>query len=275
MPSFALTNLTFGDSATRPRRICFSSLRLPFLRKGIASRDVCDVTPPHKIAEDGYLYKASLVAAACHDMRQPLQALELLSESLKESKLEPAQHKLALQMSRSVGVLCDMLDQMLAMLQLDAPAYRPDIGDVSIGQMIEQLENDFEPMAHAKGLEFVVECYSALIRSDRVWLYRALSNLVANAICYTHRGKVVIRCLERSGKLCIEVSDTGIGMAAEEIHRVFDDYYRIEGFQCKYHLGLGLANVRRIGKLLGLDVFVKSEIGAGSTFWLEIDLKAA
>lgn len=274
MPSFALTNLTFGDSASKPRRISFSSLRLPFLRKGIASHEAMTAIPLHKMAEDGYLYKSSLVAAACHDMRQPLQALVLLSESLKESNLAPAQHKLALQMDRSVGILHDMLDQMLAMLQLDAPAYRPDIGDVSIGEMLEQLESNFEPMAHAKGLEFVVECYNALIRSDRVWLYRALSNLVANAICYTHSGKVAIRCLERSGKLRIEVSDTGIGMAAEKIHRVFDDYYRIDGFHCKYHLGLGLANVRRIGKLLGLDVFVKSEIGAGSTFWLEIDLKA-
>lgn len=231
---------------------------------------------PHsgKVSEDEYLNRTRLIAAACHDMRQPLQALGMFSESLKGSALAPSQYKLALQIDQSVGILHDMLDQMLTMLQLDAPAYRPNICDVSIGEVLGQVENEFESLINKKGLWFKVERYTAFVHSDALLLYRAISNLVSNAICYTERGGVIVRCFENFGKLRIEVSDTGIGIAALDIPNIFDDFYRIDSMQSKCHMGLGLANVRRIATLLGLRVDVRSEVGAGSTFMIEMDLPA-
>lgn len=275
MPSTAFFGLREGNviAVTElPSSKCLRSLLLWSMnakqRTGSGSR-----ATPHsgKASEDKYLNRTRLIAAACHDMRQPLQALGMFSASLKGSNLDPAQHKLALQIDQSVGILHDMLNQMLTMQQLDAPMYLPNICDVSIAGVLSQLENDFEPLISHKGLQFKVERCAAFVRSDILLLYRAISNLVSNAICYTERGGVTVRCIENTGKLRIEVSDTGIGIAAEDIPNVFDDFFRIDRVQSGGHLGLGLANVRRIALLLGLRVDVRSELGAGSTFMLEMD----
>lgn len=232
---------------------------------GIKSAQSCNT------AAVDYQLKTSLVMAACHDMRQPLQALGLLSESLKLANLEPHHQKTALQMNQAVGTLYGMLDQMLMMMQLDAPAYQPAITDFSIGEILGQIKNDLDPLAKEKGLELTVECCSAFVRSDRVLLYRALSNLICNAISYTQHGKIAVRCIESQATLRIEVSDTGIGIAEKNLPHIFDDFYRVNRSQSKCHLGLGLANVRRISNMMLWRLCVHSEIGKGSTFSMAID----
>lgn len=266
MPSGALPNPTAGNTIAVPPRFRLGSLRALLRGKSNAGSGV-----PHHggTGEDEYLNRARLIAAACHDMRQPLQALSLFSESLSSIAATLPQHVLSNKIGQSVGILNDMFDQMLTMLQLDAAAYRPDIIQFSIGEVLAQVENDLESQVHGKGLGFKIERCSALVRSDTVLLYRAISNLVSNAVSYTPSGQITVRCHELPGKLRIEIADTGIGIAAGDILHIFDDFYRVDG-QSGCHLGLGLANVRRIASLLGMRVDVRSELGGGSTFTMEM-----
>lgn len=222
-------------------------------------------------SETDYQLKTNMVMAACHDMRQPLMAIGMLSECLAVANLEPKYQKTALQMNQAVGTLYSMLDQMLMMLQLDALAYQPANTDFSIGEILGQLKNDLEPLAKAKGLELIVECSSAFVRSDKVLLYRGLSNLICNAISYTQTGEVSVRCLDSQETLRIEVSDTGIGITENNLPHIFDDFFRVNRLKSKHHLGLGLSNVRRIANLMGWRLDVRSEDGKGSTFSIEVD----
>ncbi|HZW24822.1 MAG TPA: HAMP domain-containing sensor histidine kinase [Gallionella sp.] len=270
MQSAALPNPTAGNAIAVPLRFRFGSLRA-LLRRKSNTESGGAMPHPGVAGEDEYLNRARLIAAACHDMRQPLQALSLFSESLSSIAATPPQHVLSHKIGQSVGILNDMFDQMLTMLQLDASAYRPDIIRFSIGEVLTQVENDFESQVHGKGLGFKIERCSALVRSDTVLLYRAISNLVSNAVSYTQSGQITVRCHELPGKLRIEIADTGTGIALGDIPHIFDDFYRVDG-QSGSHLGLGLANVRRIASLLGMRVDVRSELGIGSTFMIEIAL---
>ena len=271
MPSAALPNPTEGKVIAVPTRFHFGRLRALLRRKANFGSGG---TMPHSGggSEGEYLNRARLIAAACHDMRQPLQALSLFSESLKSIVATPPQHVLSHKISQSVGILHDMVDQMLMMLQLDASAYRADITQFSIGEVLIQVENDFEPQVQGKGLRFEIERCSALVRSDKVLLYRAISNLVSNAVTYTRSGQITVRCHQLPGKLRIEIVDTGIGIAVEDIPHIFDDFYRVDGIRSGCHLGLGLANVRRIALLLGVRLDVRSELGVGSIFMMEMTL---
>lgn len=273
MPSAALPNPTAGNVIAVPTRLRFERLRALLHRKTNAGSGGA-MPHPGGVGEDEYLNRARLIAAACHDMRQPLQALSLFSESLKSIAATPPQHVLSHKIGQSVGILHDMLDQMLTMLQLDASAYHPDIIQFSIGEVLTQVENDFEPQVQGKGLRFKIERCSALVRSDTVLLYRAISNLVSNAVSYTQSGQITVRCHELPGKLRIEIVDTGIGIAVEDIPHIFDDFYRVDGMQSGCHLGLGLANVRRIASLLGMRVDVRSDLGGGSIFMMEMALSS-
>lgn len=277
MSSIALSDLPEGNEVSGPERPAFGCLR-SLLRWSMETQQKkesnASVLPEGNTAEDECRMKARLIAAACHDMRQPLQALGLLTETLREaSSLDPRQHELTRQIDQSAGILNDLFNQMLTMLQLDT-AYHPDIQDVSIDRLLDQLENDFGPSACRKSLQFSVVRSAAIARCDALLLYRAIGNLVANAISYTERGGVTVRCIEDAGKLDIEVSDTGIGIPAEDIPHIFEDFYRGGRRRSNCHLGLGLANVRRIALLLELRVAVRSEPGMGSTFTIGMNMPA-
>lgn len=275
MPAIPFPGSTSDDIIAIPQSLGFGRLcALLGCSAEAGERGGEEMARSDKIAEDEYLDRAWLVAAACHDMRQPLQALTLFSEELKSTATTPIHRSLSRRIDQSVGILHEMVDQLLTMLQLDAPVCQTDCRDVMIGEIIDQVENDFEPIVREKGLQFVVERSSAVVRSDALLLYRAISNLVSNAISYTSSGRISVCCHVRHGKLRIEVGDTGIGIADEDIPRIFDDFYRVDCRQSRSHLGLGLANVRRIASLLGVRVTVRSATGIGSTFSIEMDMPA-
>lgn len=271
MPSFALTNTPHRRNDEPAGIMNLKFLRSLFGRDAATSNAVTAQAQSDQSTAAEFQRRTELVMSACHDMRQPLQAMSILSEALKMADLPTQHHKLALQMNQSVETLGGMLNQMLLMLQLDAPAFHPNIVEFSVGEVLGHLKNDLEPLAKAKGLELSIECSTAFVKSDHILLYRALSNLICNAISYTPQGQVGVSCEEGPATLRIEVSDTGIGIAEQDLPHVFEDFYRVNRAKSKCHLGLGLGNVRRIGSMMGWRVDVRSEVGKGTTFGIELD----
>jgi CheY-like chemotaxis protein len=158
------------------------------------------------------------------------------------------------------------------MSQLDGGAQSVEIGDVRIDDLLQRLREDYSPQAEEAELRFRVVPTDALVRTDRRLLERLLRNLLSNALKYTERGGVVLGCRRRGDVLRIEVWDTGIGIPAERLGEIFEEFRRLDVPGRTNGLGLGLAIVERIAKLLELRVDVRSQAGRGSTFAVEVPL---
>src|SRR5512135_378149 len=236
-------------------------------------------------AEQASQAKSKFLATASHDLRQPLQALRLFSEALQDTTKEPDSIRLAGQIGKSVNALVDMFDDLLDVSRLDAGIVEPRRQHFKLGALFDRVYGDFAPLAQAKGLHFELPiCQTAaceqksacsiVIYSDPFLLERMLRNLISNAIRYTDSGGVKLRCTCMPGKVGLEVVDTGIGIKAETLPHIFEEYYQADNphRDRRKGLGLGLAIVRRIESLLECAVQVSSEPGKGSTFSFELPL---
>ena len=234
-------------------------------------------------AEQASQAKSKFLATASHDLRQPLQALRLFSDALLDTAKEPDAIRLAGQIGKSVDALVDMFDDLLDVSRLDAGIVEPRMQHFRLSTLFDRLYGDFAPLAYSKGLSFQMplsvdgECgeesnCSAVIYSDPFLLERMLRNLVANAIRYTDRGSVELRCYCASGKVGLQVADTGIGIRADVLPHIFEEYYQADNphRDRRKGLGLGLAIVRRIEGLLRCKVQVSSQPGKGSIFSFEL-----
>ncbi len=235
-------------------------------------------------AEAANREKSKFLAAASHDLRQPLQALTLFSEALKSLNAEGEGQRLAGQIEKSVHALAGMFDELLDISRLDAGVVAPRFQHFELQPLLDRLYVDFAQLAQAKRLEFEVpsgkgilgseQTDDVVIYSDAFLVERILRNLIANAIRYTEAGKVELRCQMQAGSLRLEVIDTGIGISAEALPQIFDEYYQADNSQRdrRKGLGLGLAIVRRIEKLLGYRIEVVSSPGQGSLFGFSVSL---
>lgn len=225
-------------------------------------------------AETASNEKSRFLAAASHDLRQPLQALVLFSDALTGQASDHETRRLARQIEKSVHALSDMFDELLDLSRLEAGMLQPRFQHFALSLLLDRLYVNFAPLAQAKGLGFDVstgESSSAVgivIYSDPFLLERILHNLLTNAIRYTDVGKVVLRCSQDAEGITFEVKDTGVGIPRENIPHIFEEYYQADNFNRdrRKGLGLGLAIVRRIERLLGTRIVVRSELGRGSTF---------
>lgn len=211
--------------------------------------------------------KSRFLAAASHDLRQPMQALMLFSDALTIAKGNEVE-LLAGQIGKSVNALADMFDELLDISRLDSGAVEPRLQSFELQPLLDRVCEDMAPLAAVKGLLFEVPAGNWVLYTDPFLLQRILSNLISNAIRYTDSGYVRVRCMPCETGRRIEVEDSGIGISAEALPRIFGEYYQAHNPQRdrRKGLGLGLAIVRRIGNLLGLHIEVKSELGRGSTF---------
>lgn len=228
--------------------------------------------------------KSKFLATASHDLRQPLQALRLFSDALQDTAKETETVRLAGQIGKSVNALVDMFDDLLDVSRLDAGIVEPRYQHFMLGPLFDRIYGDFAPLAQAKGLSFQMpvcmgkacggapEICSAVVYSDPFLLERMLRNLISNAIRYTDTGGVVLRCICAPDKVELEVADTGVGIRAEVLPHIFEEYYQADNphRDRRKGLGLGLAIVRRIEELLGGKVRVSSEPGVGSVFGFEV-----
>ncbi len=219
--------------------------------------------------------KSRFLAAASHDLRQPLAALSLYVASL-ESRLAESDPRLLADMRYCVGSLNEMLSDLLDLSKLDAGVVAPNISDFSLEASIAKVVSAHAPAAKLNGLAFRYRDCDVIGRTDRVLFQRILGNLVSNAIRYTEKGGVLIGCRRRQGRMWVEVWDTGMGIPADKTGEIFEEFKQLGNPERNMAkgTGLGLAIVARMAELLNLQISVRSRPGKGSVFAVELPLGA-
>ncbi|EWY36134.1 hypothetical protein N825_29705 [Skermanella stibiiresistens SB22] len=228
-------------------------------------------------AERANKAQSRFLASASHDLRQPMQSLFLFVAALAPHVGDGQGREVLGHIERGLDVLKGLLDTLLDVSQLDAGVMSPSIEEFPVTPLLDHLSASYAAVARGKGLDWSVEPCPWTIRSDPVLLGRVLRNLVENAIRYTSRGAVSIGCRVVGDALRIEVRDTGAGIAEDQIERVWDEFHQVgnpERDRSK-GLGLGLAIVRRIARLLDCAVDIVSRPGEGSTFGVVVPLGRA
>ena len=238
--------------------------------------DIHDIHRARDAAEEADRSKSRFLAAASHDLRQPMQSILLFAETLRPHLTEPvAQNKLK-RLLHGLDVMKGLLDGLLDISRLDAGIVAPQFEAFRAADVLEPLNDAYAPIARGKGVEWRAIPCGATVRSDRVLLGRMLRNLIENAVRYTDSGQIVIDCTARGGRLLIEVRDTGIGIPADQLNRIFEEFHQVGNAERdrSQGLGLGLAIVRRLSRLLDHPVDVWSEPGRGSRFSVSMPLAA-
>lgn len=224
-------------------------------------------------AEKANFDKTRFLAAASHDLRQPMHALGLFVGELYNKLDTQEQRKIVGKVEESVEAMSSLLDSLLDISKLDAGVVVPQIQEVDIDAMMQRLVHDMAPVAQRKSITLRVHSVDAMVRSDPVLLERVLINLLGNAIRYTpQNGTVLLACRKRGDDLRIEVRDNGIGIPQEEQQNIFREFVQLANSarDRSKGLGLGLAIVDRLAKLLHHPLSVRSEPGRGSSFAIQL-----
>lgn len=224
-------------------------------------------------AESANQAKTRFLAAASHDLRQPLHALTLHSGLLARDPHAENAGRIAQEISTSIDSLADLLDSLLDISKLDAGVVSADHRPILLHRLIANLVSAHQTQAENKGLKLSARCPDdAVVETDPLLLERVLRNLLDNAIKYTDQGSVSIDVAESGAELLVSVSDTGRGIPEDAKKKVFEEFYQAEnqGRDKRKGLGLGLAIVRRVAEVLGIEVELHSELGRGTTLTLRM-----
>lgn len=214
--------------------------------------------------------KSRYLTAASHDLRRPLRAMALLNASLRSLVSDPEANAALSQQEQTIAALSRLVNALLDISKLDSGAIKPEPADFTLAALFEELRKEFAVLASNKGIELRIDQSCDGVHSDPSLVERILRNLLANAIKYTKQGRVALRCLHETAFVRIEVLDTGIGIPADHLPHIYDEFYQVgdprggprEGY------GLGLSIVQRVAKLLNVTLDVRSEVGKGSAFSL-------
>ncbi len=216
--------------------------------------------------------KSRFLATASHDLRQPLQTLALLNGALRRIDTDPDSSDALEQQEQAIGAMSRLLNALLDISKLESGAIKPEPTDFTVAAIFEELRREFANVAANKGLRLEVDNCHDCVHSDPSLVEQILRNLLSNAVKYTQQGWVRLRCLHEGAVVRLEVIDTGVGIPADQIPFIYDEFYQVgvptnstrEGY------GLGLSIVQRLVKLLQLRLDVRSEVGKGSSFSLTL-----
>ncbi len=230
-----------------------------------------DIIAAQQAAERANKANSAFLAAASHDLRQPVQALSLLNGALRRTVKDERALQMIENQDASLTAMTNLLNSLLDISRLDAGAVTPEFEEFPMQRLIDRLSDEFARQANHKGLEFVSESCTAVVRSDPNLLAEVITNLVSNAIRYTDKGTVKLECIERSGECHLEVTDTGIGIADDQLEEIFREFHQVKSpGSSKEGFGLGLAIVRRLIDLLDHRIDVESDVGRGSRFTVSV-----
>jgi signal transduction histidine kinase len=244
------------------------------MRLRLESNDLAEVLQmSNEEAKEGIREKSRLLAAASHDLRQPLHAVQLFMNVFKDAVTEAEREKVFERIEVSVNSLTRLFDSILDMSRLDAEVVIPEWSHFDVSTLLDELTGEFAVMAEEKGIKLRLRTGKFIVKSDRELLERVLRNLISNAIRYSEEGGVLISARRRGERVLLQVWDTGIGISEEDKEKIYIEFQqlntvrddRVQGF------GLGLAMVRRFCQLLGYTITLESIPLRGSVFALSIE----
>lgn len=240
-------------------------------------RQLAEVRAAREVAEGASVAKSKFFAAASHDLRQPLHALGMFAAALDSHVATDEGRELRRRIGAMVEALESLFDELLDLSRLDAGAIEAQVQPVALRDLFDRLELRFAREAQERQLRLRFVPTGRCVRSDPLLLERIVSNLVANALRYTERGGVLVGARRCGERIALEVRDSGIGIAAGEQQRIFDEFYQTNNpaRDRRKGLGLGLAIVRRLVELLGHRLELVSAPGRGSVFRLVLPSAAA
>jgi signal transduction histidine kinase/ActR/RegA family two-component response regulator len=224
-----------------------------------------------QVAEQANVAKSKFLAAASHDLRQPLHALGLFHDALGPY-VTVGGNGIMERMRQSITALSGLFDSLLDISRLDAGVVEVNQEHFFARSVIDRLKQEGLPYAADKGLTLISKAEDVTVYADRIMLERIVRNLVANAIRYTAEGRIEINCYQAGSRVRIDVSDTGPGIATDDLESIFSEYHQLAkpARDRSKGLGLGLSIVRRLCELMGATIEVRSVIGVGSTFSVEL-----
>jgi signal transduction histidine kinase/ActR/RegA family two-component response regulator len=266
----AATHFTYGISHTIARAIALRFENIDLIQELREQTLAAELA--RQAAEEANVAKSRFLAAAGHDLRQPLHALGFFVDALQEHSLPADGRAVVSNIRRSVDVMEDLFNSLLDVSRLDAGIVRPRITTIPLAPLVERVRVEFEPVARQKDLSLAVVRCSLFVRSDPVLLERIIRNLVANAVRYTDRGRVVVGARRRAETVRIEVWDSGRGIPEDKYREIFQEFRQLENPERdrRKGLGLGLAIVERLVKLLDHPLELRSQLGKGSLFAVSV-----
>src|SRR5262249_1402051 len=266
---FLLVNLTFARNTARTVQ---ESILLRFEKLDLVEQ----LTTEKERAEAASVAKSRFLAAASHDLRQPLHALGRFIDALRAEPHAPRAGRIVDSIQESHRATTSLLENLLDFSKVDAGIVKPALASFPVQGVLDQVRADYALQANAADLEFRVRSCRVAVRSDPVLLARMLGNLISNAIRYTETGRVLVGCRRRAGHLRIEVHDTGIGIPEGQHQAVFREFYQVEDGARPQRkgvgMGLGLAIVSGLAKALEHPVPLSSAPGKGSVFAVRVPL---
>ncbi len=263
---YLLVFMVFGRNVNQ---VFLESILLRFDNLELVSR----LTKEKEVAEKANITKSKFLAAASHDLRQPLHALSLLAGALAERIQHDEVKGIVDKIRAAVAALENLFNALLDISKLDSGVLQPCIEDFQLQPLFDRMENDYRPEAERKGLTFEVDnCGELVVHSDTILLERILRNFVSNAIRYTNEGSVNLTARHDGGRITIMAKDTGLGIPAEKQDVIFDEYVQLDNPERDRDkgLGLGLAIVARVAHLLGHELQLESTEGGGSEFRVSV-----
>lgn len=261
-------------------RIMENSIRTRFENQDLVleldkQRQAADLARAH--AEAANLGKSRFLAAASHDLRQPVHALGLFATAAKRAGTDQERQRIIDRIDESVVSLSELFDSLIEVSRLDAGILQPQVKAVSLAAILGKLAAEYAPEARERNLDFRLRCADLAIRTDPILLERIVRNLLTNALRYTRRGGILLSGRKRGNCARIEVWDTGVGIAPANQAQVFEEFYQIGNPERDHRngVGLGLAIVKRVASLLQHPLHLASRVGRGSRFAIDVELSAA